>query len=61
MSPLPIWHDVTSDHGILELHEDLTAPGPALELHVVNESGVAVAWWEDDNGTWLRIVDVGKA
>jgi hypothetical protein len=41
----------------------LTAPGPPLELHVVrdSETGSTAAWWEDDEGTWLWIADVGKA
>jgi hypothetical protein len=62
MHPRLVWHDLAPDHGVLELHEELTAPGPALELHVVTDTatGAAAAWWEDDEGTWLRIVEVGR-
>ena len=63
MGPLRVWHELDPDHGVLELHEALTAPGPPLELHVVqdSETGGTAAWWEDDQGTWLWIADVGKA
>jgi len=52
----PVWYDLAADHGVLEL------TGP-LELHVVqdSETGAAVAWWEDDQGTWLRAAEVGEA
>ena len=55
--------NVSLDHGVLELHEALTAPGPPLELHVVqdSETGGTAAWWEDDEGHWLWIADVGSA
>jgi hypothetical protein len=54
---------VAEDHVVVELHERLTAPGPALELHVVldSETGAATAWWEDDDGGWLGEARVGKA
>jgi hypothetical protein len=63
MAPLLVWHDLASDHGVLELHETLTFPGPALELHLVRdtETGTTAAWWEDDEGVWLWIADVGTA
>ncbi|MGO8993893.1 MAG: hypothetical protein ACLQVI_11230 [Polyangiaceae bacterium] len=63
MAPHLFWHDIDTDHGVLELHEALTAPGPPLELHVVtdSETGGTAAWWEDDAGTWLRVADVGMA
>lgn len=35
MDPDLAVHDLTEDHVVVELHEPLTAPGPALELHVV--------------------------
>jgi hypothetical protein len=62
-TPLVAWHDLAPDHGVLELHETFTAPGPPLELHLVrdSETGATAAWWEDDDGRWLRIVDVGWA
>lgn len=63
MGSLLVWHDLDPDHGVLELDESLTAPGPPLELHVVrdSETGSTAAWWVDDEGSWLRIADVGKA
>jgi hypothetical protein len=63
MDPHLVWHDLAPDHGVLELHEALTAPGLPPELHVVTdcETGSTAAWWEDDEGTWLWITDVGKA
>jgi hypothetical protein len=30
----PTWFDLGPDYGVLELHEEVTLPGPALELHV---------------------------
>ena len=50
-------------HGILELHERLTLPSKALELHVVTvtPSGTSVAWWELDDGTPLGFGEVGEA
>ncbi len=50
-------------YGVLEVHEALTPPGLALELHVVvgsDEHGT-LAWWEAENGTWLGHVEVGLA
>ena len=38
MGPLSFWHDLSADHGVLELDETLTGPGPPLELHVVIDS-----------------------
>lgn len=32
---LLVWHDLARDHGVLEFHGTLIAPGPPLELHVV--------------------------
>jgi hypothetical protein len=63
MAPLFVWHDLARDHGVLELHEVVTAPTLPLELHVVrdSETGATAAWREDDEGTWLRIADVGEA
>jgi hypothetical protein len=40
----------------------VTAPGPALELHVVRcERAGVVAWWSTDNGKTLAFVEVGLA
>ena len=63
MDPHLVWHDLDPNHGVLELHETLTAPGPLLELHVVTDSETCVtaAWWEDHEGTWLWIAGIGKA
>ena len=33
--PVFTWHDLGGGHGVLELHECLTPPRMALELHVV--------------------------
>jgi hypothetical protein len=56
-------HDLGDDHVVLELHEGLTAPGPALELHIVvdSETGVSSAWWEDHRGQRLGAAIVGRA
>lgn len=56
-------HDLSDDHVVLELHEDLTAPGPAVELHLVqdSETGGTIAWWEDDAGRFLGVASVGRA
>jgi hypothetical protein len=63
MEPALFVHDLAADHVVLELHEALTAPGPALELHVVqdSETGATVAWWEDERGALLGVVVVGSA
>ncbi len=52
MEPDLVCHVLSPDHVVVELHERLTAPGPGLELHVVQDSGTGevVAWWEDDAG-----------
>jgi hypothetical protein len=57
-----VWHELDPDDGVLELDETLTAPGPPLELHVVqaSETGATAAWWADDQGAWLRVADVGR-
>lgn len=54
---------VAGHHVVVELHEALTAPGPALELHVVvdSETEVTSAWWDDDEGRRLMAVAVGRA
>jgi hypothetical protein len=56
------WHDLSADHGVLELHERWTAPGPPLELHIVRDAaaGSVAAWWEDDAGTGIVIAAVGR-
>lgn len=55
-------HVVADHHVVVELHEQVTAPGPALELHVVAcfETGATIAWWEDDAGTILGVAGVGS-
>ena len=60
MTPPRVWHDLASDHGVLEFHEAFTVPGPPLELHIVHDSetGGSAAWWEDDAGNWLWIASV---
>jgi hypothetical protein len=56
-------HNLADDHIVIELHQQLTAPGPALELHVVidSETDRTSAWWEDEEGNWLREAQVGGA
>jgi hypothetical protein len=58
-----IWFDVGPDYGVLEVDEAITAPGPALELHLLidRETGMTVAWWSSDGGAWLRGVMVADA
>jgi hypothetical protein len=43
-------------------HERVTAPSPALVLHVVqhSETGETIAWW-DDLGMWLVVAGVGTS
>jgi hypothetical protein len=55
-------HHLADGYVVVELHEVLTAPGPALELHVVQdaESGASIASWEDDGGRWLGKGTVGR-
>jgi hypothetical protein len=56
------WFDLEPDYGVLELHEDVTAPGPALELHVaLFERAGVVAWWTTEHGETLGFVEVGAA
>lgn len=56
------WHDLGLDAGVLELHEAMTAPGPALELHVErNPWGELRACWLDDRGRRLGWAAVGEA
>jgi hypothetical protein len=61
MEPHLVVHYLGADHVVVELHEQLTAPGPAVELHVVldPETGETAAWWEDDRGILLRAALVG--
>jgi hypothetical protein len=63
MDPHLDWYEISPDHGVLQLHERLTAPGPPLELHIVHDpkTGATAAWWEDDDGTGIRIAAVGLA
>ena len=59
----PTWFDLSWRHGVLELPEALTAPGPALELHVETDigSGETLAWWTTAAGDILRVAAVGLA
>lgn len=61
MVPRATWFDLSPDHGVLEIDEGATLPGPALELHVVVISDVTFAWWATDQGVWLRNAEVGIA
>jgi len=57
-----VWLDLAPDYGVLELDEAVTAPGPALELHVVrSQRAGVVAWWTTDAGRTLGFVEVGDA
>lgn len=57
------WFDLSPGHGVLELHERVTAPGPALELHVieVRDGSHVRACWLSDDGRLLRWVQPGRA
>jgi hypothetical protein len=57
-----VWHDLAPDYGVLEVHERLTDPGAALELHIVlnPDAGTTVAWWVDEWGTCLGEARVGR-
>jgi hypothetical protein len=57
------WFSFGEDGGVLELDEALTAPGRALELHVVidSELGRTIAWWENEEGAFLGAPLVGDA
>lgn len=56
-------HVIADGRFVMELHERLTSPGPALELHVARDSETRVtrAWWETEEGSWLGEATVGKA
>jgi hypothetical protein len=47
----------------VELHENLSRPGPPLELHLVQGGAgdESVAWWEFEDGRLARAIAVGKA
>jgi hypothetical protein len=56
------WFDVAPNGGVLELHEELTARGPALELHLVidPETDATIALWAmGDRGLWLGKAVIG--
>lgn len=58
--PIATWYDITDTLGVLELHGGLTAPGPALELHVFRNSEKTRACWVTDNGrlqVWVRVAE----
>lgn len=56
-------HVLSATHIVAEIHEAITAPGPALELHLVQESetGASIAWWEDEWGRLQMVAAVGVA
>lgn len=56
------WHADEDGTGILELHEDMTRPGPGLELQVFRRRGDGrmVAFWMTDDGGCLRRATVGE-
>jgi hypothetical protein len=59
---IPTCFDLGPDYGVLELDEAVTAPGPALELHVVVSERVGlVARWSTDLGVSLGFIEVGLA
>lgn len=39
----------------------MTAHALALALHVVRYGDDLDAWWEDENGDWVRDVEIGLA
>lgn len=56
------WFEMTPDYGVMEFDEDVTAPGPALELHVVRSPRLGMlAWWSTEGGETLAFVLVGEA
>ena len=56
----PTWFDLGPDYGVLELNEEVTLPGPALELHLMmSERGGLVAWWSTERGESRGLVLVG--
>jgi len=58
----PTWFEVGPSYGVLELDEAVTAPGPALELHVLMSERIGlVAWWSTERGETLGFVEVGRA
>jgi hypothetical protein len=58
----PVWFDLARDYAVLEPHEYATAPGRALELHVVRSQRLGlVAWWMTDRGKALGFVEVDVA
>lgn len=61
MHPDPVLHQFFPDHFVLELPERATAPGPALELHVILDPDGSVAWRLTDRGGWLGCALVGQA
>ena len=63
MAPDLAVHNLSEDHVVVELNERLTEPGPALELHLVqdSETGTTIAWWEDETGSWFGPASVGAA
>ena len=63
MDPDFTCYELSADHLVLELHERITAPAPALELHVVREAlpTRVVAWWVADNGKMVALAPVAAA
>jgi hypothetical protein len=56
------WHDHDPNSGVLEVHESMTAPGPALELQLFRaRGGRLVAFWVTAKGEDLGMAEVGMA
>jgi hypothetical protein len=49
------WFD-WPDGGVLEFHEALTAPGPALELRLFTFTNCTFGLWVSEDGAVLRAV-----
>jgi hypothetical protein len=69
----PVWYELpptrfpnsgcVTERWVLEFHEDATAPGPPIELHLLRDAatGTVGAFWTDDNGRCLGFARVGRA
>lgn len=57
------WFELAAGHGVLELPERITKPGPALELHIIvpSDDSPTSAWWLSDDGSWLRAAEIAVA
>ena len=62
MTALPFEVFVVHDgYLIVELHERMTAPAPALELHIRRDDYDAWAYWLLCDGTYLCPASLGNA